>query len=166
MHPSSFELWSRNQSLVKLVGRPVPRLSAPPESSMLLRQALGGGLWFPPRLKGPLQDLPGVRGDGPSLGQALQTTTTQTSSSPCVHSLEVGFRGPEIICTIPCVCTEGHLLFCILLVRTAMGFPPPEYPLHSTFPQTLAVHWRALLGIRKWVKLRASSREGGGMGPW
>ena len=71
VHPSSFELRSRNQSLVKLVGRPVPRLSAPPQSSMLLRRALGGGLRFPLYLKGPSSGWGVV--PGPTLGQALQT---------------------------------------------------------------------------------------------
>lgn len=72
VHPSSFELPSRNQSLVKLVGRPVPRLSAPPQSSMLLRRAQGGGLRFPPDLKGPFSRW-GVGWSLPLPHQPLQT---------------------------------------------------------------------------------------------
>lgn len=77
VHPSSFELLSRNQSLVKLVGRPVPRLSAPPQSSMLRRRAQGGGLQFPPDLKDPFSRW----GMGWSLAMSHQPLQTQPPSN-------------------------------------------------------------------------------------
>ena len=94
--PSCFELKSRNQSLVKLVGRPVPRL---PASTPSLRRVLGGRLWFPPDLKAFPQVLPrrGLSGTSSSLGQVLQTHHNLKCLHPRLPRLEAVLKDLEIL---------------------------------------------------------------------